>query len=80
MTTNQLMTYGAVGFAAFAIYYITRTPGKTLASQPGQQQRDATLTRFHDLLTGQAALFNGNVGGYKWSWAPDFEAAGTFGS
>ncbi|WP_431257215.1 hypothetical protein ACQ86G_21520 [Roseateles chitinivorans] len=48
MNTNQLMTIGAVGFAGFALYYITRTPGKTLASQPGQQQRDAGLQQWID--------------------------------
>lgn len=48
MTGNQLMTVAAVGFAGFALYYITRTPGKTLAAQPGQQQRDAGLQQWID--------------------------------
>lgn len=48
MTSNQLMTIGAVGFAGFALFYITRTPGKTLANQPAQQQRDSGLQQWID--------------------------------
>jgi hypothetical protein len=77
---SKLLTYGAVAFAGFALYYITRTPGTTLATQAGQQQRDAMLTKFHDLLTQQSAIFSGSVGGVPWSWTPDPYSAGTFHS
>jgi hypothetical protein len=43
MTSAKLMTAGAVAFAGFALWYVFRTPGQTIASQPAQQQRDAGL-------------------------------------
>lgn len=50
---NQLMTIGAVGFAAFAVWTITRkAPAGAIANQPGQQQRDAGLAIWN---TQQAA-------------------------
>lgn len=47
-TTNQLMTGGAIAFAAFAVWHVTRkAPAGALANQPGQQQRDAGLAEFN---------------------------------
>lgn len=47
-TTNQLMTAGAIAFAAFAVWHVTRkAPAGALANQPGQQQRDAGLAEFN---------------------------------
>lgn len=44
MTSNQLMTAGAIAFAAFAVWQISKKPpGQAIANQPGQQQRDAGL-------------------------------------
>lgn len=44
MTQNEALTYGAVAFAAFTLFYVFRkTPSKAVAAQPGQQQRDAGL-------------------------------------
>lgn len=45
MTQNQALTYGAVAFAAFTLFYVfKRTPAQAIAAQPGQQQRDAGLS------------------------------------
>lgn len=60
MNANQLMTGAAVGLAAFALYQFTKKPGQMLASQPGQQQRDAGLQSWMNSLWtpdyfGQAA-------------------------
>lgn len=54
MTTNKALTYGAVAFAAFAVWWITRTPGKAVAMQPGQQQRDMGLANWVGLLDAQS--------------------------
>lgn len=54
MTTNKLMTWGAIAFAGFAIYWITRKPGGQVHAQPGQAQRDAGLQAFQDLYAQQA--------------------------
>jgi hypothetical protein len=54
MTTNQLMTAGAIGFAAFAVWWISRTPGQQVAAQPAQQQRDAGLAAWVATLDSQA--------------------------
>lgn len=59
MTTNQAMTAGAVAFAAFALWYITRKPGQALSVQPGQAQRDAGLAAFVNQLREQAAEIEG---------------------
>ncbi|HWI12107.1 MAG TPA: hypothetical protein VNU48_12315 [Burkholderiaceae bacterium] len=56
MNSNNLMTVGAVGFAGFALWWITRKPGGAVTTQPAQQQRDIGLNSWNDLLTGQAAL------------------------
>lgn len=54
MTTNQLMTWGAIGFAAFALAYITRRPQSgAIGNQPGQQQRDAALADWNAMQAGQ---------------------------
>lgn len=53
MNTNQLMTVGAIGFAGFALWYITRKPGGALPLQPAQQQRDAALVDWFDVLHEQ---------------------------
>jgi hypothetical protein len=47
MTDNQIMTYSAVGFAVFSLWWITRKPADAVsASQPAQAQRDAGLQAF----------------------------------
>lgn len=54
MTQNQALTYGAVAFAAFTLFYVfKKTPSKAVATQPGQQQRDAGLMDWHQLLQDQ---------------------------
>lgn len=53
MTANKLMTYGAIAFAAFALYQFNRRPGQAIANQPGQQQRDAGLAAWNDLQVSQ---------------------------
>ena len=69
MTQNQLMTAGVIGFAAFALIYITRKPNKgPVASQPGQQQRDRGLADwFASLNTNEAQFADAqiyNFGGF----------------
>lgn len=51
-STNQLMTIGAIGFAAFAVWHVTRKPG-AIANQPGQQQRDAGLATWAEQQAAQ---------------------------
>lgn len=61
MTPNQLMTMGALGFAAFAVVYLTRgagAPAVAVSPQPGQRQRDAGMADWNALLAGQAGTFN----------------------
>lgn len=54
MTTNQLMTAGAIGFAVFAVWWITRQQGGgAISNQPGQQARDAGLQAWNDQVSGQ---------------------------
>lgn len=53
ISTNKLMTWGAIGFAGFALYWITRKPGGQVHAQPGQAQRDAGLQAFHDTYDQQ---------------------------
>ncbi len=55
MTSNQLFTWGAVAFAAFALVQFTRAQaaGQVVANQPGQQQRDAGLAAWNGLLQEQ---------------------------
>lgn len=57
MTQNEALTYGAVAFAAFTLFYVfKKTPTKTAVStQPGQQQRDAHLTDFMGVWDQQTA-------------------------
>ena len=57
MNTNELTTAAAIGFAGFAVWYITRKPGNQLATQPGQAARDTGLQAWNDLITGQYATF-----------------------
>jgi len=53
MTSNQLMTVGAIGFAGFALWYIARKPGGQASSQPGQAARDAGLIGWFNHLDQQ---------------------------
>lgn len=56
MTQNQLMTAAAVGMAALALVYISRStgsPAPAVASQPAQQQRDYGLATWLGTLTVQ---------------------------
>lgn len=47
MTQNEMLTYGTVAFAAFTLFYVfKKTPTKAVATQPGQQQRDAHMMAF----------------------------------
>lgn len=46
ISKNQLLTFGAVAFAGFAVWYITKGAGAPIAAmsgQPAQQQRDSAL-------------------------------------
>lgn len=52
MTSNQLMTAGAVALAGFALYYTFRTPGGNVSAQPGQQQRDLGLSAWLGDVSG----------------------------
>jgi hypothetical protein len=67
MTQNQLLTGGAIGFAAFALWYILRQPGGgAIASQPGQQQRDLALIGwFQNLSEQENAIANRALGDYN---------------
>lgn len=57
MTLNQGMTYGAIGFAIFALVFITRSrPSGQVARQPGQAQRDAGLFQWNNLMATQESL------------------------
>ena len=51
MTTNQLMTWGAIAFAAFAAYTVlkSKTPPMT-----AQQQRDNALRELFDRFDEQS--------------------------
>lgn len=68
MTQNNLITAAAVGFAGFALWYITRTPGNSVAASKAQAQRDAALQTFNDQTSGnyadwyssQSAVASGN--------------------
>jgi hypothetical protein len=56
MTQNQALTYGAVAFAAFTLFYVfKKTPAKAIATQPGQQQRDADLSAWLGVMDQQLA-------------------------
>ncbi len=52
MTKNNLITAAAVGFAGFALWYITRTPGNSVAPTTAQAQRDAALQKWNDQTSG----------------------------
>lgn len=49
----HLMNVGAVCFAGFALWWITRKPAGALSAQPGQQQRDSALTGHLDTINQQ---------------------------
>lgn len=53
MTSNQMMTAGAIAFAGFAVWYIARKPGGEVPTQPGQAARDAGLIGWFNHLTAQ---------------------------
>lgn len=55
MNKDQLMTWGAVAFAGFALYYITRKkqPGTEVSAQPAQRDRDTGLMDWLSLLNQQ---------------------------
>lgn len=55
MTQNEMLTYGTVAFAVFTLFYVfKKTPTATaVATQPGQQQRDAHLADFLTQWGGQ---------------------------
>ncbi|HWH83459.1 MAG TPA: hypothetical protein VNU71_14605 [Burkholderiaceae bacterium] len=54
MNTNSLMTVGAIGFAGFALWYITRKPGGAVTMQPAQRAKDSALTLWNDLQVKQS--------------------------
>lgn len=58
MNMNQAMTVGAIGFAGFALWKITRKPGGAVTAQPAQQARDTGLTAWNDLLNAQSMETN----------------------
>ncbi len=55
---THLLTIGAVIFAGFAIYEVTKKPGGAVSSQPGQAARDSALTDFNNLLQSQGNQFS----------------------
>jgi hypothetical protein len=56
MTLNQAMTVGAIGFAGFAVWFITRkNVNGSAAVQPGQLQRDAGLALWNTQINDQMA-------------------------
>lgn len=56
MTLNQAMTVGAIGFAGFALWYITRgNVNASAAGQPGQVQRDMGLALWNSQQNDQVA-------------------------
>lgn len=61
MNTNQLMTIGAIGFAGYALWFITRKPGGAVTRQPAQRQRDAGLTAWNDQLQAQENELNNQL-------------------
>ncbi len=54
MNVNTAMTVGAIGFAGFALWHITRKPGGAVSAQPAPRQRDTGLTAWYDLQQTQA--------------------------
>lgn len=65
MNSNQLMTAGAIGFAAYALYqFVWQSSHKvtTIANQPGQQQRDAGLLVWNQQQLGQWAHMDAQTG------------------
>jgi hypothetical protein len=59
MKTNQLMTAGAVAFAAFALWVVSRQTGSpvvAISPQPAQQQRDAGLSGLLDVWSDQERI------------------------
>lgn len=73
MTSNQLMTAAALGFAGFAVYYITRTPAKGAGTVTldGQRQRDQGLVSWFDTLNAQNAQFDNS----QWYGLASFTSA-----
>lgn len=67
MTQNQLLTGGAVAFAAFALWYITRRPSDApVSASPGQQQRDMGLIGwFRNLSQQENEIANRALGEYN---------------
>ncbi|HWP19777.1 MAG TPA: hypothetical protein VNO84_11660 [Burkholderiaceae bacterium] len=53
MTSNQMLTFGAIAFAGFALWWINREPGAALPTQPRQLQQDLALRNWFDLLGWQ---------------------------
>ena len=53
MTQNQVMTAAALGFAGFALFYITRTPAKGAGTvtNEGQRARDQGLVQWFDTIS-----------------------------
>jgi hypothetical protein len=68
LTPQHLLTVGAVIFAGFALYEFTKKPGGAVSSQPGQAQRDAGLSQWHDLTLQQAA----DIAGLQSTTTPNF--------
>lgn len=78
MTSNQLMTAGAVAFAGFALWYITRTPGGQVAKQPGQAMRDNGLQAW---LGATASSYTEMSTADYWAHVPDsafYQLPGTY--
>jgi hypothetical protein len=61
MTLNQLMTVGAIGFAGFALWHVTRKPAGDAVVQPAQRSRDAGLANWFDTLASQEAAISNNA-------------------
>jgi hypothetical protein len=53
MTLNKAMTIGALGFAGFAVWHITRKPAGDVVTQSAQRARDAGLVGWFNTLTAQ---------------------------
>lgn len=67
LSTNQMLTLGAVAFAGFAVVQYRRAQsGTALANQPGQQQRDAGIAAWNSLQAGQWSEIGRQVAQQRW--------------
>ena len=84
MNTNKLLTAGAIAFAGYALWYVNRTPGKAIARQPAQQQRDSGLanwlsswTSLENELRHGASINPMQFAGGLWDFTPGAAGSST---